>query len=210
MADRLTLVGEKRTEFGKGFARRMRVAGKVPAVVYGHGVDPLHVTLDYHETYMAVRGNANALISLELEGEKHLVLLKDKQVNPLSRKIEHLDLLRVNAKEKVEVEVPVVIEGEPFGDAVATVELMQILVKAPVIDIPEQIVVSVEGLEDGTTVRIADVKFPEDVETELDPEDPVVVVAVPQVDPELEAEAEANEAGDADAEPVAEAEGDAE
>ncbi|MDP9801219.1 large subunit ribosomal protein L25 [Arcanobacterium wilhelmae] len=210
MADRLTLVGEKRTEFGKGFARRMRVAGKVPAVVYGHGVDPLHVTLDYHETYMAVRGNANALISLELEGEKHLVLLKDKQVNPLSRKIEHLDLLRVNAKEKVEVEVPVVIEGEPFGDAVATVELMQILVKAPVIDIPEQIVVSVEGLEDGTTVRIADVKFPEDVETELDPEDPVVVVAVPQVDPELEAEAEANEAGDADAEPAAEAEGDAE
>ncbi|MFC5281430.1 50S ribosomal protein L25/general stress protein Ctc [Arcanobacterium canis] len=206
MSDRITLSGEKRTEFGKGFARRMRVAGKVPAVVYGKDSEPMHLALDYHETFMAVRGNANALISLEVEGEKHLVLLKDKQVNPLSRMIEHLDLLRVNAKQKVDVEVPVIVEGEPAGDAIATVELMQVLVKVPVIDIPESIIVSVDGLEDGTTIRVADLTLPEDVEIELDGEDPVVVVAVPQVDEALEAEeAEEAEAGEGEA-----AEGDAE
>lgn len=183
-----TLKADIRKEFGKGAARRLRREEKLPGVLYGHEEEPMHLELDYHTTFLAVRGNANALLSIEVEGEKHLAIVKDVQRNPLSRLIEHIDLLRVKKGEKVDVEVPVVVEGEPAGDAIATVELLQVMAKAPAIAIPEAITVDVEGLEEGTHVTVADLKLPEDVEVELDPETIVVVIAVPSVDVPEEAE----------------------
>lgn len=183
-----TLKADIRKEFGKGAARRLRREEKLPGVLYGHEEEPMHLELDYHTTFLAVRGNVNALLSIEVEGEKHLAIVKDVQRNPLSRLIEHIDLLRVKKGEKVDVEVPVVVEGEPAGDAIATVELLQVMAKAPAIAIPEAITVDVEGLEEGTHVTVADLKLPEDVEVELDPETIVVVIAVPSVDVPEEAE----------------------
>lgn len=191
------LEATKRVDFGKGAARRMRREGLIPAVVYGHGVNPDHITVDYHTTWLAIRGNANALIRINLEGSEQLVLVKDRQINPLSRKIEHLDLLRVKADEKVEVEVPIEVSGEPFAGAVATLELMNLLVQAPVNDIPEAIVVDVEGAEDGTMIRVGDLKLPAGVTTETDGEEAVVIVAIPQEVALPEAGEAAAESGEA-------------
>ncbi|WP_124054220.1 50S ribosomal protein L25/general stress protein Ctc [Arcanobacterium ihumii] len=180
MAD--AIKAEKRENFGKGAARQLRRENRTPAVLYGFDEAPLHLSFDAHEIYMEVRSNANALLSLEVEGKKQLALVKDVQRNPLSRIIEHVDLFRVKADQKVEVEVPILTEGEPFGGAVASVELLTLSVLAPATSIPEHITVSVEGLEDGTTIRIADLELPEGVETAVDPEAPVIAVSIPVVE----------------------------
>ncbi|QJC22407.1 50S ribosomal protein L25/general stress protein Ctc [Arcanobacterium buesumense] len=194
----VVLKASVRTEFGKGASRRIRREDKLPGVVYGHGEDPIHLELDYHDTFLAVRGNANALLSIDVAGEEHLVIVKDVQRNPLSRLIEHIDFLRVKKGEKVDVELPVIVEGEPAGDAMATLEMLQVLAKASATAIPESIIVNVDGLEDGQHVTVADLDLPADVEVELDPEAVVVVVAVPAMetaaeDGEEEGEAEAAE-----------------
>lgn len=170
----------KREEFGKGASRRLRRDGRLPVVVYGHGEDPLHLTADYHDAFMIVRANPNALINIKVDGSDQLVIVKDIQRNPLSRLVEHLDLLRVKADEKVSVDVALETVGEPFGNAIATLEIMDLTVFAPVTDIPEVISVDVEGLEDGTNVTVADLTLPEGVTTELDPEEVIVVVAEPE------------------------------
>ncbi|SDU79046.1 50S ribosomal protein L25/general stress protein Ctc [Arcanobacterium phocae] len=184
-----------RSEFGKGAARRLRREEKLPGVLYGHGENPVHLELDYHSTFMAVRGNANALLSIEIDGEKELAIVKDVQRNALSRLIEHVDFLRVKKGEKVDAEIPVVIEGEPAGEAAATLEMLQVMAKADATAIPEQIVVNVDGLEDGKHVTVADLVLPEGVEVELDPEAVVVVIAVPAMEaPEEGTEDEAADA----------------
>lgn len=196
----------KREEFGKGASRRLRRDGRLPVVVYGHGEAAIHATVDYHDTFLLVRGNPNALLNLQIDGGEQLVIVKDIQRNPLSRLVEHIDMLRVKADEKVEVDVQLEIVGEPFGVAIATLELMAITVLAPVSDIPETLQIDVEGVEDGSNLTVADIKFPEGVTTELDPEDVIVVVAEPQeVElPEPEeageepAEDDAEEAGEGD------------
>lgn len=172
----------ERIEFGKGASRRIRREGGMPVVVYGHGEEPKHYVVNYHDAFLMVRGNANALITLKSESAEQLVIVKDLQRNPLTRIIEHMDLLRVKADEKVAVDVPVVVEGEPAGDAIATVELMSLAVEAPVREIPEFITIDVEGVEDGANITIADVKFPAGVTTELPADEVVVVIAVPQVE----------------------------
>lgn len=201
MAD--VINAQERTEFGKGAARKLRAAGRTPAVIYGLDKAPHHVTFDAHEIYMEVRGNANAVFTIAVGGKKQLTLVKDVQVNPLSRIIEHIDMLRVSADQKAEVEVMLEIEGEPAGQAIATLEIQTLLVEAPVTEIPERIVVSVEGLEDGTVVRVADVKLPKGVTTSVDLEEAVVAVAVPKEEAPAE-EAEAAEAPAEDAEAAAE------
>ncbi|WP_216402649.1 50S ribosomal protein L25/general stress protein Ctc [Arcanobacterium phocae] len=184
-----------RSEFGKGAARRLRREEKLPGVLYGHGENPVHLELDYHSTFMAVRGNANALLSIEIDGEKELAIVKDVQRNALSRLIEHVDFLRVKKGEKVDAEIPVVLEGEPAGEAAATLEMLQVMAKADATAIPEQIVVNVDGLEDGKHVTVADLVLPEGVEVELDPEAVVVVIAVPAMEaPEEGSEDEAADA----------------
>ena len=206
MADSIKV--EKRENFGKGASRQLRRDGRTPGVVYGLDSEPTHVSFDAHEIYMEVRANANALLTLELEGKKQLALVKDVQRNPLSRIIEHIDLLRVRADQKVEVEVPVILEGEPFGDAIASIETQNVLVEAPATEIPESIVVDVEGKEDGTQILVSDLVLPENVTAVLDAEEIIVVVAVPQLEelPEEGAE-EAEGEGEAAEAP---AEGDAE
>lgn len=190
MAD--VVYASTRTEFGKGASRRLRAAGRTPAVVYGFGEAPAHIHFDAHDIFLEVRGNANALIKIDLDGKEQLALVKDIQRNPLSRIIEHIDLLRVKADQKVEVEVPVVVEGEPLGAAIATVDLLNVLLMAPATAIPEAITINVEGAEDGTIIRLADVEFPANVEAMEDPETTVVTIAVPTVE-ELPAAEEATE-----------------
>lgn len=176
----------KRNDFGKGSARQLRRAGRVPAVVYGHGADPLHFSVDAHEMFLAIKGQANAIITIELEGESILALVKDIQRHPLSRQLVHADLLRVKRGEKVEVEVPVELVGESAPGTMATLEMLHLLVKAPATNLPDVIKVDVQGREDGAHVSVADIPFPADVECEIDPEAVVVVVSTEDVEEEPE------------------------
>lgn len=180
MAENPSLQVEKRSDFGKGFARRARVAGKIPAVVYGHGVDPIHVTLPYHDTFILVKDNPNAVIALQGLEKPAMALVKDIQRHPVKRTIMHMDLLLVKADEKVDVEVPVEIIGEPQSGLVANQDLLHIEIMAPVVNIPEKIEVSVEGLEDGAILKVSDIELPENVDAKTDGETIVLTVSVPQ------------------------------
>ena len=198
MSDNPVLLAEERSEFGKGAARRARRAGKVPTVLYGHGAEPRHLDVPGHDLFLIVRGTKNAL---KIEGKTQLALVKDVQVHPVRRDILHADFLAVKAGEKVDVEVPVVVVGEPTPGTVHSLDEFTILVKAPATSIPENLEVSIEGLEAGSAVRVSDLKLPAGVEVELDPE--TVIVSVQ--------EAAAEEAEEAAEEAVAAAaEGDAE
>ncbi len=201
MAD-TQLTATLRTEFGKGAARRARRENLIPAVLYGHGTEPVHLNLPGHATFLIVRHSRNAVIELSFEGRTELALVKDVQVNPILRKIEHMDLVIVRKGEKVVVDVPFHLEGEPDGGAVAGLELQTLNVSVPATEIPERIVVNVEGLADGTIIRVADLVLPADVTTEHDPEAPVVVVAIPHLE---ETETQETADGEAGAAPEADA-----
>ena len=176
MSDNPVLLAEERTEFGKGAARRARRAAKVPAVLYGHGAQPRHLDVPGHDLFLIVRGTKNALVELKIEGKTQLALVKDVQVHPVRRDILHADFLAVNAGEKVDVEVAIVVTGESAPGTVHSVEEFTILVKAPATAIPESLEVSIEGVEAGSSVRVADLVLPAGVEVELDPETVVVSV----------------------------------
>ena len=186
MADKLSAVA--RTNFGKGSARQARRDGRVPAVVYGHGAEPVHFSVDAHELFLAIKGQANALLTVDLDGEDILALVKDIQRHPLSRQLVHADLLRVNKGEKVDVEVPVELVGESAVGTMANVEILHLLVKAPATHLPEVITVDVEGREDGAHVTVADIVFPADVECEIDPQAVVVVISAEASEAEAAAE----------------------
>ena len=212
MSDNPVLLAEERTEFGKGSARRARRAGKVPTVLYGHGAEPRHLDVPGHDLFLIVRGNKNALVELKIEGKTQLALVKDVQVHPVRRDILHADFLAVKAGEKVDVEVPVVVVGEPVPGTVHSVEEFTILVKAPATSIPEHVEVSIEGVEAGTALHVSDLSLPAGVEVELDPETVVVSVQEAAAEEAEEAEGEADAAAE-EAEEAAEeapAEADAE
>ena len=180
---------EVRKDFGKGYARRTRTAGKVPGVIYSRHLDaPVHVALPAHEVFMVLKSSANAVIEMDVEGDKHLVLVKDVQRHPLSRNIQHIDLLAISRKEKVDVDVAVQVVGESADGTIHTLEAHTLPITVPAVDIPEYLEVSIEGLEDGTVVRLSDMTFPEDVECSLDPETEIVSVSFPQVEEEPESE----------------------
>jgi large subunit ribosomal protein L25 len=200
---------EARTEFGKGAARRIRRDNKVPAVLYGHGSDPVHITLPGHDTMLALK-TANALLMIEVEGgESHLALPKQVQRDPLKGFIEHVDLVIVRRGEKVQVEVAVHLEGEAVSDALVVTEHASVLVEAEATHIPESITVSIEGLEIGAQIHASDLTLPTGSTLAIEPETLIVnVTAQPtaeQVEGELaEAEAEAGIERDEPAEePVA-------
>src|ERR671921_2026098 len=155
------LQAESRTEFGKGAARRIRRDHKVPAVLYGHGTDPIHVSLPGHDTMMALKhGGANALLSIQLQGETRLAIPKQVQRDPIKGFLEHLDLLIVERGEKVTVEVPIHVTGQAAPDTLVTVEHPTIAVEAEATHLPEAIEVSVEGAEVGTQILIKDLRLP--------------------------------------------------
>ena len=196
MADTAKLTAIPRTEFGKGAARRTRRAGLIPAVLYGHGSEPQHLALPSHDTFLAVKDHANALVTLDIDGKEQTALVKDIQRDPVKRHIEHLDLVIVRAGEKVTVEVPVHVEGESAPGTIHQVELMTLTVTVPATRIPEAVTVPIEGLEDGAIVRVADIPRPSDAAIEDDPESVVVVISVPRVSAEdIEADEAAAEAG---------------
>jgi large subunit ribosomal protein L25 len=160
MSDSNKLVADVRTEFGKGFARRLRAAGKIPAVVYGHGSDVKHVALPAHETGLIVR-HANSIIELDIDGATELVFVKDVQREPVRSYIEHIDLVVVKRGEKIEVEVPVITEGETFSGTYLSAIVNTIRVNVDALNIPEHITVSVAGLEDGAQIHAKDISLPE-------------------------------------------------
>lgn len=206
---------ELRENFGKGFARRLRAAGKIPAVIYGHGTDPVHVALPGHQTALLIR-RANAVLELDVNGTHQLTLVKDVQKDPVHQIIEHIDLLVVKKGEKVQVEVPIVVVGEPFAGTIANLDAQTIALEVEATHIPQHIEVDVDGLEDGTHITAADLKLPKGATLVADPEVLVVAISVPaatlaaeeeiaEADAEVAAEqAEASEAAEAPAEGAAE------
>ncbi|MET7933844.1 50S ribosomal protein L25/general stress protein Ctc [Streptomyces sp. NPDC005322] len=187
---------QPRTEFGKGAARRTRAAGRVPGVIYGHGVDPLHVTLPGHDLLMALKA-PNVLIRLDVEGGKdQLVIPKAVQRHPIKiGVIEHIDLLLVKKGEKVTVEVPVQTEGElaPGGNLLEHT-LNALPVEAEATHIPESVTVSIEGLDAGHSILAKDITLP--AGTSLAVEEDAVVLQVVAA----QAEAPAEEAAEGEAE----------
>lgn len=167
-----------RTEFGKGAARQARRANMIPAVIYGHGADPIHVLLPAKATTLAVR-TANALLTLDVAGEDHLALVKDIQRNPIKQIVEHLDLLTVRRGEKVEVDVAIHIEGEPAADVVSNLEASTVLVEAEATHLPETLTVSIEGREVGQHVLASDIVLPQGVTLLTDPETLIVNLMPP-------------------------------
>jgi large subunit ribosomal protein L25 len=153
------IVAEPRTEFGKGAARRTRRAGKVPAVLYGHGADPVHVALPGHELMLALK-TPNVLFSLELDGKSQLALPKDVQRDPIKGFLEHVDLLVVTRGEKVTVDIPVVTTGEIAPGGLLDINLNSLSVEAEATHIPTEVEISVEGLAVGASVHAKDVVLP--------------------------------------------------
>jgi len=192
---------EVRENFGKGFARRLRAAGKIPAVIYGHGTAPVHVALPGHQMSLLVR-RANAVIELDVDGKEQLALVKDVQKDPVRQIIEHIDLLVVKKGEKVQVDVPVVVVGEPFSGTIANLDAQTIALEVEATHIPEHVEVDVEGLEDGTHITAADLKLPKGASLAADAELLIVAISVPAST--LAAE---EEIAEADAEAAAEQSG---
>ena len=151
------ITAESRTEFGKGAARRIRRADKVPAVLYGHGGDPVHITLPGHDTMLALKhGGANALLTITVDGNEQMALPKQIQRDPIKGFLEHLDLIIVRKGEKVTVEIPVHLTGEPDPEALVVTEISTITVEAEATHIPEYVEVSIEGAKVGDQILAKD------------------------------------------------------
>ena len=192
--------GERREEFGKGSARRLRRDGKIPGVLYEKGIDNIHFAVDRIEMTAVVRNDGtNAIVELELDGEKLLAMVKYIDQNVITLDIDHIDLLGIKRGEKVTVEVPVVTEGEAAPGAVVLQETDYVEIEIDALSIPDELTVSIEGKEIGDTLHASDVKLPEGAELISDPETLLVNVTFEQVDEDLEAEAEAAEEGGAEA-----------
>jgi len=194
-----------RKDFGKGAARKLRAAGHIPAVIYGHGEDPTHVSLPGHETTLLVR-KANALIDLSIEGDDKLVLVKDVQRDPVRQVIEHLDLVIIRKGEKVTVDVAIHVEGEPFSGTMVQLESQSVSLEADAINIPEFITVSVDGLEEGTQIYAGALQMPEGSSLLTDPEALVLAITVPakvEEDSGVGEEGTEGEAGEASDGPAA-------
>lgn len=172
------VAAELRTNFGKGFARRLRAGGQVPAVLYGHGTEPVHLALPAHQLSLIVR-RANALLELNYDGVTQLALIKDVQKDPVLQIIEHIDLLVVKAGEKLIVDVPVVIVGEPFSGAIANQDAATISLEVEATNIPETIEVDVDGLQDGAHVTAADLKLPKGAALAVEGDLLIVGITVP-------------------------------
>jgi large subunit ribosomal protein L25 len=199
MAD-VNLSAKIRSEFGKGAARRLRREEKIPAVIYGHGAEPVHVELPSYDMMMALK-TPNVLINLDVEGKKELVIPKAVQREAIRGFLVHVDLLTVKKGEKVNVDVPIHIEGELApGQHVLEHGLNSLPVEAEATHIPESVTVSIEGLAAGDSVHAKDIKLP--ANTSLAVEDDVIVIQV------LAAQAEEPAGEEAEGEePAAEAEG---
>jgi large subunit ribosomal protein L25 len=178
MSEDTKVHAELRESFGKGFARRLRAAGKIPAVIYGHGTEPVHVALPGHQVSLLIR-RANVVLELDVAGTEQLTLVKDVQKDPVHQIIEHIDLLVVKKGEKIEVEVPIVLIGESAVGTIANLDAVSIALEVEATHIPERIEVDVEGLEDGAHITAADLTLPRGAALVADPEVLIVAIALP-------------------------------
>jgi large subunit ribosomal protein L25 len=187
MPDKIT--AELRTEFGKGAARRIRREHKIPAVVYGHGNDPIHLTLPGHDTMLALkRGGTNALLELDIDGTAQLALAREVQVDPLRRVLEHIDFVAVRQGERVTVDVQIHLVGDAAPDTLVVTENTTVQVEAEATHIPESIEVSIQGAPVGTQIHASDLHLPEGTTLLTDPETLVVNVTAAQTEAQLEAD----------------------
>lgn len=184
------LAAEVRSEFGKGAARRARRNEQIPAVIYGHGAEPMHILLPAKATTLALR-TSNALLTLDVDGEQHLALAKDIQRDPILQIIEHVDLLTVRKGEKVHVDVNIHVEGEVAPGAVFDLEEFTVLVEADATALPETLTINVEGRQVGEHVYARDIELPQGTTLLIDGDTLIAAVAAPTVS---EAETETAEA----------------
>jgi large subunit ribosomal protein L25 len=189
------LVTESRTEFGKGAARRIRAKGKIPAVIYGHGTEPQHVTLPGHEVGLILR-KSNQVLELDIAGTTQLALVKDVQKDPVRQIIEHIDLIVVRKGEKVIVDIPVHLIGESYPGTLAMQDANTLSLEVEATHIPESVSVSIEGLEDGAHVLAKDVELPKGASLLSDPDLLVVGITLPKA---ASADDEAADAASAEA-----------
>jgi large subunit ribosomal protein L25 len=188
------IAAEPRTEFGKGAARRVRRANKVPAVLYGHGAEVRHISLPGHELMLALKVQ-NALLTIELDGNSELALPKAVQRDPIKGFLEHVDLVVVRRGEKVTVEVSVHVVGESAPDTLVTLDQPMLSVEAEATHIPTGIEVSVAGLTAGSQIHASDVALPEGATLVTDPGALVVNITAAQTAEQLEAELAEAEVG---------------
>ncbi|MCK7642845.1 50S ribosomal protein L25/general stress protein Ctc [Corynebacterium sp. CCM 8835] len=199
----IPLEAAPRTEFGKGAARRARRDGLIPVVIYSKSIDePLHVTVDRLDFTAIIRNHGvNAVVDVDIEGEKQLAIVKHLDQNVLTFNIDHVDLLAISRGEKIEVEVPVVHTGEPAPGAMVIQDADVLAVEAPVLSIPEEFEIDIEGLEIGTQITAADVKLEEGITLVSDPETLIINIVEPEEEELPEPEGEEGE-GDAEGESV--------
>lgn len=160
MIEEVRIDAAPRADFGKGAARRVRREGSIPGVLYGHGIDPVHLNLHGHQLTMALRKGLNTLLTVKVDGKDQLMLAKDVQVDPLLREILHVDLLMVKKGEKVAVEVSVELVGQAAPGGQVHLDLNELSIEAEATAIPDIIEVSIEGLEIGGQILAADVALP--------------------------------------------------
>jgi large subunit ribosomal protein L25 len=208
------LAAENRADAGKGAARRLRAAGRIPAVLYGHGTKPKSLSIDARELSHALRtdAGANVLLELQVGRTKHLALAKEIQRHPVRGTFTHIDFILVRRGEKVHVAVPVHLVGEAPGvreGGIADQDLYQVDVEAEVTAVPDAVEADVSGLRIGDVLRVADLKAPAGSTILEDPEASVVSVVPPAVEPAPE-EAEEAEAEAAEGEAAAAGEGEGE
>jgi len=189
MSDEIKIKAESRTEFGKGAARRIRRSNKVPAVIYGHGNDPIHVTLPGHDTMLALKhGGSNAVLNIEIDGKVQLALTKQVQADPIKGFLEHIDFVAVRKGEKVTVDVRVHVVGEAKSDALVVTEQNVISLEAEATHIPENIEVSIEDAEVGTQIFASQLVLPQGSTLLTDPETLIVNVTHAPTEAEVESE----------------------
>jgi large subunit ribosomal protein L25 len=200
----VALRAEAGRQLGSRASRRLRAEGKIPAVIYGHGIEPLAVSVVRRELRQALTTDAgmNALIDLGVDGEQHLTIVRDVQRDPVRSSVTHVDFILVSRDEVMTVEVPIVVTGsaEAVRREAGTVDqiLFSLTVSATPGRIPNEFSIDISGMSIGDTVRVGDLAMPEGVATDVDPEDPVVLAQVSR------ATIEADELAEVDAEAAAE------
>ncbi|MRH86811.1 50S ribosomal protein L25/general stress protein Ctc [Nocardia sp. SYP-A9097] len=199
MSDANLLEATVRTEFGKGAARRTRRDGNVPAVLYGHNTEPQHLAVNARDFAAILREHGtNAVLNLNIAGEKHLALTKSVVVHPIRRYIEHADLLVIRRGERVVADVHVNLVGEAASGTLVTSDVTVLSIEADVMNLPEAIEVSIAGIAAGTQINAGDIALPEGVTLAGDPEALIVnIIAAPASAQETEEAAEAAAAGEA-------------
>jgi large subunit ribosomal protein L25 len=192
----LRLSAERRTEFGKGGARRTRRAGNIPAVLYGHGAEPQHLSLPSREFTAAVRnGGANVLLTLDIDGTEALAIPKAIQRHAIKGTYDHVDLLAVRRGEKITVDVPIVLEGEVAAGALLQQEATTVSLEAEATNLPSEITLSVAGLEPGTQITAGDLTLPTGSSLAVEADHLIIVVSEAPTAEQLEAESDTGEAG---------------